>query len=133
MDKKGNDGEPSRVRQARPPSSRSKLDIGYLLNSSGSGAGPSQQSYTPVDMNLEPPASQSSASIGSSSSRPHPKAPQKERPYECEICHFPFAQRSDRNKHVRTVHFRERPFSCQYCSQTFGEKGNLYVMKISYI
>lgn len=91
----------------------SKLDIEYLLN------GPSHNSS--LNLSNEPT---SSGQVASSRSRQPVKS--KDRPYACEICNFPFAQRSDRNKHVRTVHFGERPFVCPHCNQTFGEKGNLY-------
>lgn len=111
----------SRVRPAGKHETGSKHDIGYLLNSSSTIAGPAV-GYTPVDHRL---SSLDSMDLATSSRHPSSKMKSKERPYECNICHFSFAQRSDRNKHIRTVHYRERPFVCEHCSQTFGEKGNL--------
>lgn len=93
----------------------SKLDIQYLLN------GPTQTTSTPS-------SNAANSSGQASTSRSRQLAKSKDRPYACEICNFPFAQRSDRNKHVRTVHFGERPFVCPHCNQTFGEKGNLYAL-----
>jgi len=83
-------------------------------------------SYHPHSI-ITPTSSRSSSSSLSSSRSSRSTKPLvgKDRPFACEICQFPFAQRSDRNKHIRTVHYGERPFSCQYCNQRFGEKGNL--------
>lgn len=122
----------------------SKLDINYLLNfrpsDSSKNLNPSHPSSSssqkhPVSSPIH------STTIHESINResedfpilPMPvpavhdftKRKSKDRPHKCETCGFSFGQRSDRNKHVRTVHLRQRPFSCFYCSQTFGEKGNL--------
>lgn len=99
----------------------SKHDLQYILNSQGAASSASS-SYTPLE---NAPASAHSASLTPASSSRQKRSKSTDRPFECHICHFSFAQRSDRNKHIRTVHFRERPFMCEYCHQTFGEKGNL--------
>lgn len=120
------DGRDKR-RKHSPSSEGSKLNIDYLLNSSRAG-GSSHQGTTSSSANRH---ARSTSSGGSSQSHSLQAAQEagkkksKDRPHECEMCGFSFGQRSDRNKHIRTVHFGERPYTCEYCSQSFGEKGNL--------
>lgn len=111
---------PSSITTANSAKPSSKLNIDYLLNSSRTmtSSVPDKTSATYTRHGVPP----------SFNAIPKPKRKSKERPHECEMCGFSFGQRSDRNKHIRTVHFRERPYSCEYCSQSFGEKGNLYVL-----
>lgn len=134
-DIKMSDKRGERKKDSGRASSSSKHDIDYLLNRrvTSSSSTPSTNSPQHGQGVSSPTTHQGQASSstaqGSSSNTAHyvdaSKRKSKERPYECEICKFSFGQRSDRNKHVRTVHLRERPFTCHYCSQTFGEKGNL--------
>lgn len=123
------DGREKRRKPASRASS-SKFDIDYLLNSrppTSAHAGSSRSGQS------------SRAHSGATSSAPihihheTSKRKSKDRPYECEVCGFSFSQRSDRNKHIRTVHLGERPFTCSYCSQSFGEKGNLYVILLMHL
>lgn len=104
-----------------PRNPGSKHDLQYILNSQGAASSASS-SYTPLENG---PTSGHSAQLTPASASRQKRSKSTDRPFECHICHFSFAQRSDRNKHIRTVHFRERPFMCEYCHQTFGEKGNL--------
>lgn len=97
----------------------SKHDIDFILNNPQSSSAHASSRHSGVVRG-------SSASNRRSHNRPEvSKRKSKDRPYECDICGFSFGQRSDRNKHIRTVHLGERPFTCTYCNQTFGEKGNL--------
>lgn len=58
----------------------------------------------------------------SASKKPNDK---KKRVYTCDQCGRKFLQRSDRNKHEKTVHFKERKCYCKICGVGFGEVGNL--------
>ena len=39
----------------------------------------------------------------------------KEKPIECKLCDKKFAQNSDINKHVASVHQGNKPFECNHC------------------
>lgn len=51
----------------------------------------------------------------------------KERPYACpqDDCSSRFGQKSDLNKHFKTVHQKIKPYACPECGLTFGHRGNL--------
>lgn len=121
------DGHERRRKQAAHTTA-SKLDIDYLLNSRP----PSASTQPSSSRSVQPSRASSSSSHAPQIHIHHDssKRKSKDRPFECEICGFSFSQRSDRNKHIRTVHLGERPFTCSYCSQTFGEKGNLWVTSL---
>ena len=50
---------------------------------------------------------------------------ENEKPFRCEICQSCYKQKSDLNKHIRTVHENEKPFKCEICHSCFGRKSNL--------
>lgn len=109
--------------------SPSKHDLQFILNTQAGNASASTP-YTPLEGQPGTSGTRGGTSSEPGSSR-NRRTKSSDRPFECHICQFSFAQRSDRNKHIRTVHYRERPFMCDYCHQSFGEKGNLYVASIS--
>ncbi|XP_049869133.1 zinc finger protein 880-like [Pectinophora gossypiella] len=63
--------------------------------------------------------------ITPSNLRTHMLIHNKDRPYECDICHKRFRNTGNVSTHKRTVHERERSKICHYCSKSFFTKYQL--------